>query len=84
MQAEWMKARETRYGAYLVTYLIVVILALGAVNWLANRHNTSFDATSNKRFSLSDQTIKIVKGTRPPSSPGPVICWIATTISPPN
>ncbi|MBI2680057.1 MAG: Gldg family protein [Candidatus Solibacter usitatus] len=62
MQAEWMKARQTRYGAYLVTYLIVVILVLGAVNWLANRHNASFDSTSNKRFSLSDQTIKIVKG----------------------
>jgi ABC-type uncharacterized transport system involved in gliding motility auxiliary subunit len=62
MQAEWMKARQTRYGAYLVTYLIVVILVLGAVNWLGNRHNSSFDATSNKRFSLSDQTVKIVKG----------------------
>src|SRR5205823_264682 len=27
-----------------------------------NRHNKSFDATSNKKFSLSDQTVKIVKG----------------------
>jgi|SRR5579862_1995864 len=62
MQAEWMKARQTRYGAYLVTYVLVVIAVLGAVNWLGNRHNASFDATSNKRFSLSDQTVKIVKG----------------------
>src|ERR1043165_2230176 len=58
MQPEWMKARQTKYGAYLV----VIILVLGGANWLANRHNKSFDLTSNKRFSLSDQTVKVVKG----------------------
>ena len=31
------------------------------INWLANRYNKSFDTTSNKRFSLSEQTQKIVK-----------------------
>ena len=30
------------------------------VNFLANRYNKSFDATANKRFSLSDQTLKIL------------------------
>jgi ABC-type uncharacterized transport system involved in gliding motility auxiliary subunit len=61
MNAEWLKARQTRYGAYLFTYLLVIIAVLGGANWLANRHNKSFDATSNKRFSLSEQTAKIVK-----------------------
>ena len=38
-------------------------LALVAVaNVLANRYNKSYDSTSNKRYSLSDQTVKIVKG----------------------
>ena len=62
MNSEWMKARQTRYGAYLFTYLLVIIAILGATNWLANRHNKSFDSTSNKRFSLSEQTAKVVKG----------------------
>ena len=62
MNSEWLKARQTRYGAYLFTYLVVIIAVLGGTNWLANRHNKSFDATSNKRFSLSEQTVKVVKG----------------------
>ena len=33
-----------------------------AVNFLANRYDKSYDSTANKQFSLSDQTIKIVKG----------------------
>jgi ABC-type uncharacterized transport system involved in gliding motility auxiliary subunit len=35
---------------------------LGVVNFLANRYDKSYDATANKQFSLSDQTIKAVKG----------------------
>src|SRR4029077_20523860 len=31
-------------------------------NVLANRYVKTYDGTSNKRFSLSDQTVKIVKG----------------------
>ena len=62
MNREWIKARQTRYGAYLATYVIIIFAVLGAVNWLANRHNKSFDTTANKRFSLSDQTNKVVSG----------------------
>src|SRR5262249_16808471 len=43
-------------------YLIVILAVLSAANWLANRHNKSIDSTSNKKFSLSDQTVKVVKG----------------------
>src|SRR5579859_7227989 len=62
MNSEWLKTRQTRYTAYLLTYLVVIVAILGAANWLANRHNKSYDSTSNKRFSLSEQTAKVVKG----------------------
>jgi ABC-type uncharacterized transport system involved in gliding motility auxiliary subunit len=62
MAASWLKARQTKYTAYVTLYLVVIIAVLAAANFLANRYDKSFDATSNKRFSLSDQTIKVVKG----------------------
>jgi len=62
MQSEWMKTRQTKYTLYVTTYLLVIVAVLFAANWLANQHNKSIDSTSNKKFSLSDQTIKVVKG----------------------
>ena len=60
--SEFLKARQTRYGAYLAAYVIVVVLILGAINYLSSTHNKSYDATANKRYTLSDQTKKIVSG----------------------
>lgn len=60
--SEFLKARQTRYGAYLLVYVLVILAILGAVNWLADRHNKSFDTTANKRYTLSDQTKKLVDG----------------------
>src|SRR5262245_33121183 len=62
MQSDWMKTRQTRYTLYVSVYLLVILAILSASNWLASRHNKSIDSTSNKKFSLSDQTVKVVKG----------------------
>ncbi len=61
MNFDWVKTRQTKYTAYITLYVLIIIGVLGMVNWLANRHNKTFDATANKRFSLSDQTEKVVK-----------------------
>jgi len=66
MKFNWLRTRQTKYSAYVTAYLLVVLAVLSAVNWLANRHNKSFDSTANKRFSLSDQTIKVVKNLKQP------------------
>src|SRR5579863_3833726 len=62
MRTDWLKKRQTKYTAYASAYIIVILGVLGAVNFLANRYDKSYDATANKQFSLSDQTVKLVKG----------------------
>ncbi len=55
-------ARQARFGATASLYTIVVLAVLVLVNWLANRYNKTYDTTSNKRFTLSQETQKVVKG----------------------
>jgi ABC-type uncharacterized transport system involved in gliding motility auxiliary subunit len=62
MASQWLRARQTRYAAYATIYILVVIAVVVVANILADRYNKSFDATSNKRYSLSGQTAKIVQG----------------------
>jgi ABC-type uncharacterized transport system involved in gliding motility auxiliary subunit len=62
MNTQWMKARQTRYTAYVTVYIIIIIAVLSLANFLAQRYNKSYDSTANKQFSLSAQTIKVVKG----------------------
>jgi ABC-type uncharacterized transport system involved in gliding motility auxiliary subunit len=59
---QFLKARQTKYAAYATLYILVIVGVVSVANVLANRYNKSYDATSNKRYSLSDQTAKIVKG----------------------
>ena len=47
--------------ASVILYTVIVVAILGAVNFLANRYEKSYDSTSNKKFTLSDQSQKIVK-----------------------
>jgi len=61
MASAWIKARQTQYAAYATLYILVIIAVLVAANYLANRYNKSYDATANKRFTLSDQTAKILR-----------------------
>lgn len=62
MAAKWMSSRQAKYSAYAGAYIIVIIAVLAAVNFLANRYDKSYDSTSNKQFTLSDQTLKVVHG----------------------
>lgn len=66
MANEWIKARQTRYGAFAFLYIIVVVAIIVTANWLADHNNKSVDVTANKRYTLSDQTVKVVKGLKHP------------------
>src|SRR5579862_3579966 len=60
MNTQWLKTRQTKYAAYVTIYVLVILTVIVVANYLANRYNKTFDATSNKRFSLSDQSKKVV------------------------
>ncbi|WP_031496980.1 GldG family protein [Bryobacter aggregatus] len=57
-----MNQRQRQYSIYSTFYVFVIIAVLGVANYLANKNNKTYDTTANKRYSLSDQTVKIVKG----------------------
>lgn len=62
MNTQLLKARQTRYAAYAAVYILVVLAIIVVANVLGDRYSKSYDATGNKRYSLSEQTAKIVKG----------------------
>jgi ABC-type uncharacterized transport system involved in gliding motility auxiliary subunit len=62
MNLQLLKARQTKYVGYATLYILVVVAIVSTANVLANRYNKTFDTTANKRYSLSEQTAKIVKG----------------------
>ncbi|MBV8053155.1 MAG: GldG family protein [Acidobacteriaceae bacterium] len=68
MSSGLLKARQTKYAAYAAVYILVVLAAVVIANFLADRYNKSYDATANKRYSLSDQTAKIVKNLKQPAT----------------
>jgi ABC-type uncharacterized transport system involved in gliding motility auxiliary subunit len=68
VNSRWLQARQTKYAAYATIYILVILAIVSVANVLANRYNKSYDSTSNKRYSLSDQTAKIVKGLSQPAT----------------
>jgi ABC-type uncharacterized transport system involved in gliding motility auxiliary subunit len=68
MASQWLKARQTKYAAYATTYVLIILAVIVVANFLANRYEKSYDATSNKRYSLSDETKKIVDGLKQPAT----------------
>lgn len=62
MSFEVLKTRQAKYGSYTTVYIVVVVAILASVNYLADQHNKTFDATSNKLYSLSEQTLKVLDG----------------------
>ncbi|MGD1101180.1 MAG: GldG family protein [Terriglobia bacterium] len=49
-------------GANFALYTLIVIALIVLVNWFVNNHDQRWDMTPNKKYSLSDQTHKILKG----------------------
>jgi ABC-type uncharacterized transport system involved in gliding motility auxiliary subunit len=54
--------RSSKLGANTGVLVVVVLALLGVVNFLGYRHHKRYDLTSEKLYTLSDQTRKIVGG----------------------
>jgi ABC-type uncharacterized transport system involved in gliding motility auxiliary subunit len=61
MNSSWLKTRQTKYAGFLAVYVAVILAVVVIANLLADRYNVRYDGTANKRYSLSDQTLKIIK-----------------------
>jgi len=51
-------------GANFALYTLIVIALIVLVNWFVNNHDKRWDMTPNKKYSLSDQTRKILRELR--------------------
>lgn len=57
----YFQRRQARYGALAGTSVLIVLGLLVAVNWLSTREHKRWDLTANRQFSLSAQTVKMLK-----------------------
>lgn len=61
-----LTGRQARYGSNTVAMSLMVLAILALVNFLANRHHARWDLTNTKQYSLSGQTIQILKDLKDP------------------
>jgi ABC-type uncharacterized transport system involved in gliding motility auxiliary subunit len=61
MDTRRFTARQTKYTVYVTVYIAIIVAVLVLANFLAQRYNKSYDSTATKQFSLSDQTVKVIK-----------------------
>jgi ABC-type uncharacterized transport system involved in gliding motility auxiliary subunit len=54
--------RQMRYGTNTFVLALIVLAILGGLNYVALRRGVRWDLTKGQRFSLSDQTTKVVTG----------------------
>ena len=56
-----LSLRSVRYGGNTLVVSVILLIILGLVNFIVNRHSYRFDLTAAKQFSLAPQTQKILK-----------------------
>lgn len=54
--------RQLRYGGNATALTLTVLAILGVGNYLVNRNSARWDFTKNRKYTLSDQTRKLVSG----------------------
>jgi len=63
---DYLKRRSTRHGASALILILLVLGILVFVEAISARHSARLDLTAGKRFTLSEQTSKILKNLENP------------------
>lgn len=61
-----LRGRTVAYGVNSAVTVVLVVAIVGVANFLASRYPLKADLTKNKLHTLSDQTVKLVKGLNKP------------------
>ena len=56
------KSQRILRGTNLAVYTLVAVAIIVLINWFSSQHIKQWDLTKNKKYSLSPQTEKLVKG----------------------
>lgn len=64
---EFYKGRNAQLGTMSIVSVIAFLGVLAAINYLGARQNKRWDLTANQVYSLSDQTIKLLKELKEPA-----------------
>ena len=64
--ATFYQGRGARYGTMSIVSIVVFVGILVAINYLSSRQNKRWDFTANQVYSLSDQTVKILRELKEP------------------
>src|SRR5215467_7598924 len=59
--AKLFSGRQARYGTLSMVSILIVLGILVAINYIGARQNKRWDLTTNKQFSLSDQTRNVLQ-----------------------
>jgi ABC-type uncharacterized transport system involved in gliding motility auxiliary subunit len=65
--AGYFRSRNARYGAIASASVLIVLGILVAANYLSTRQNKRWDLTANSQYTLSEQTVKLLKGLDSPA-----------------
>ena len=56
-----VKSRRTQIGAKTLVIIVLVLVIVGLLDYLTIRHSWRVDTTSQREFSLSEQTVSILR-----------------------
>ncbi|OQA75724.1 MAG: ABC-type uncharacterized transport system [bacterium ADurb.Bin243] len=56
-----MNTRSFKYSTNAIIYSIIVIFIVIVINFIIFKHDRQWDLTQNKRYSLSEQSVKVLK-----------------------